>query len=44
MIDLSQFMPDCNDLVPRKLLAEIIQARVRRDLYDGARGDQEIRV
>jgi cell division protein FtsA len=28
MIDLSQFMPDCNDLVPRKLLAEIIQARV----------------
>ncbi|MGH2480222.1 MAG: cell division protein FtsA, partial [Ktedonobacteraceae bacterium] len=28
MIDLSHFMPDCNDLVPRKLLAEIIQARV----------------
>ncbi|QBD81195.1 cell division protein FtsA [Ktedonosporobacter rubrisoli] len=28
MIDLSQFMPDCNDLVPRRLLAEIIQARV----------------
>jgi cell division protein FtsA len=28
MIELSQFMPDCNDLVPRKLLAEIIQARV----------------
>jgi cell division protein FtsA len=28
MIDLTQFMPDCNDLVPRKLLAEIIQARV----------------
>jgi len=28
MIDLAQFMPDCNDLVPRKLLAEIIQARV----------------
>ncbi len=28
MIDLSQYMPDCNDLVPRKLLAEIIQARV----------------
>ncbi len=28
MIDLSQFMSDCNDLVPRKLLAEIIQARV----------------
>ncbi len=28
MIDLGQFMPDCNDLVPRKLLAEIIQARV----------------
>ncbi|GER87275.1 cell division protein FtsA [Dictyobacter vulcani] len=28
MIDLSQFMPDCDDLVPRKLLAEIIQARV----------------
>ncbi len=28
MIDLSQFMPDCNDLVPRKLLADIIQARV----------------
>lgn len=28
MIDLSQFMPDCNDLVPRKLLAQIIQARV----------------
>ncbi|MEO6893134.1 MAG: cell division protein FtsA [Ktedonobacteraceae bacterium] len=28
MIDLMQFMPDCNDLVPRKLLAEIIQARV----------------
>ncbi|MBO0795259.1 MAG: cell division protein FtsA [Ktedonobacteraceae bacterium] len=28
MIDLAHFMPDCNDLVPRKLLAEIIQARV----------------
>jgi len=28
MIDLAQFMPNCNDLVPRKLLAEIIQARV----------------
>ena len=28
MIDLSQFMPDCDDLVPRKLLSEIIQARV----------------
>ncbi len=28
MIDLAQFMTDCNDLVPRKLLAEIIQARV----------------
>ena len=28
MIDLSHYMPDCNDLVPRKLLAEIIQARV----------------
>lgn len=28
MIELSQYMPDCNDLVPRKLLAEIIQARV----------------
>ena len=28
MIDLSQFMPDCDDLVPRKLLAEIIHARV----------------
>jgi len=28
MIDLAYFMPDCNDLVPRKLLAEIIQARV----------------
>lgn len=28
LIDLSQFMPDCDDLVPRKLLAEIIQARV----------------
>ena len=28
MIELSQFMPDCDDLVPRKLLAEIIQARV----------------
>ncbi len=28
MIDLSQFMSDCDDLVPRKLLAEIIQARV----------------
>src|SRR5258708_13884412 len=28
MIDLSQYIPDCNDLVPRKLLAEIIQARV----------------
>jgi cell division protein FtsA len=28
MIDLAHYMPDCNDLVPRKLLAEIIQARV----------------
>ncbi|HZR42987.1 MAG TPA: cell division protein FtsA [Ktedonobacteraceae bacterium] len=28
MIDLSQFMSDCDDLVPRKLLAEIVQARV----------------
>jgi cell division protein FtsA len=28
MIDLAQFMPDCDDLVPRKLLAEIIQARM----------------
>jgi len=28
MIDLSHFMPNTNDLVPRKLLAEIIQARV----------------
>ncbi len=28
MIDLAQFMPGTNDLVPRKLLAEIIQARV----------------
>ncbi len=28
MIDLSQYMPDCDDLVPRKLVAEIIQARV----------------
>ena len=28
MIELSQFMPDCDDLVPRKLLAEIISARV----------------
>jgi cell division protein FtsA len=28
MIELSQFIPDCDDLVPRKLLAEIIQARV----------------
>src|SRR5438128_7538713 len=46
MIDLAHFMPDCNDLVPRKLLAEIIQARVeelfemvheqiRRSGYDG---------
>jgi cell division protein FtsA len=46
MIDLSQFMPDCDDLVPRKLLAEIIQARVeelfemvheeiRKSGYDG---------
>jgi cell division protein FtsA len=33
MIDLSHFMPDCNDLVPRKLLAEIIQARVE-ELFD----------
>ncbi|GCF08302.1 cell division protein FtsA [Dictyobacter arantiisoli] len=32
MIDLSQFMPDCDDLVPRKLLAEIIQARVEEIL------------
>jgi len=46
MIDLSHFMQDCNDLVPRKLLAEIIQARVeelfemvheeiRKSGYDG---------
>ncbi len=28
MIDLLHYMPDCNDLVPRKLLAQIIQARV----------------
>jgi cell division protein FtsA len=46
MIDLSQFMPDCDDLVPRRLLAEIIQARVeelfclvreemRKSGYDG---------
>jgi len=46
MIDLSQFMPNCDDLVPRKLLAEIIQARVeelfemvheeiRKSGYDG---------
>ena len=28
MIDLAQFMSGTNDLVPRKLLAEIIQARV----------------
>jgi cell division protein FtsA len=46
MIDLSHFMPDCNDLVPRKLLAQIIQARVeelfemvheevRKSGYDG---------
>jgi cell division protein FtsA len=28
MIDLSHFMPGCNDLVPRKLLAEIIYYRV----------------
>jgi cell division protein FtsA len=46
MIDLSQFMPDCNDLVPRKLLAEIIYYRVeellemvhdelRKSGYDG---------
>ncbi len=33
MIDLSHFMPDCLDLVPRKLLAEIIQARVE-ELFD----------
>src|SRR2546429_5333233 len=46
MIDLSHYMPDCDDLVPRKLLAEIIQARVeelfemvheeiRKSGYDG---------
>ncbi|HET7641426.1 MAG: cell division protein FtsA [Ktedonobacteraceae bacterium] len=46
MIDLAQFMPDCDDLVPRKLLAEIIQARmeelfemvheeIRKSGYDG---------
>ncbi len=46
MIELAQFMPDCDDLVPRKLLAEIIQARVeelfemvheeiRKSGYDG---------
>jgi cell division protein FtsA len=28
MIDLAQFIPGCNDLVPRKLLAEIIYYRV----------------
>jgi cell division protein FtsA len=33
MIDLSQFMPDCDDLVPRKLLAEIIQARIEELFY-----------
>ncbi len=46
MIDLAHFMPNCDDLVPRKLLAEIIQARVeelfemvqeeiRKSGYDG---------
>src|SRR5438105_1264533 len=40
MIDLSQFMPDCDDLVPRKLLAEIIQARVE-ELFEMVR--EEIR-
>ncbi len=46
MIDLAQFMPNCDDLVPRKLLAEIIQARmeelfemvheeIRKSGYDG---------
>ena len=46
MIDLAQFMPNCDDLVPRKLLAEVIQARVeelfemvneeiRKSGYDG---------
>src|SRR2546427_4696253 len=46
MIDLAQFIPNCDDLVPRKLLAEIIQARVeelfemvheeiRKSGYDG---------
>ena len=46
MIDLAHFMPDCDDLVPRKLLAEIIHARVeelfemvyeeiRKSGYDG---------
>jgi len=40
MIDLAHFMPDCNDLVPRKLLAEIIQARVE-ELFEMVR--EEIR-
>ena len=46
MIDLAHFIPNCDDLVPRKLLAEIIQARVeelfemvheeiRKSGYDG---------
>jgi len=38
MIDLSQFMPDCNDLVPRKLLAEIIYYRVE-ELLDMVHGE-----
>jgi cell division protein FtsA len=36
MIDLAQFMPDCADLVPRKLLAEIIQARME-ELFEMVR-------
>jgi cell division protein FtsA len=36
MIDLSQYMPNCMDLVPRKLLAEIIQARVE-ELFEMVR-------
>ncbi len=38
MIDLSQFMPDSNDLVPRKLLAEIIYYRVE-ELLDMVHGE-----
>src|SRR5260370_15334561 len=39
MIDLAQYIPGCNDLVPRKLLAEIIQARVE-ELFE--MGSEEI--